>query len=323
MAAPQETDPDFFPTWQGVSMGLQAALRHWTPQLAHRNIACFEDREVARTMIVYEACRLSFGRPRTEFTYDVADAITVEAALRLIGQATQRVLARVEKRLDDADCRDLARRYSPVWHLDMVAAVRRRPRGLLALIGREARVIDAVIHLGAARTPAAAGLITKSISVALRSIYSTDMRELGPRILEEATRLLGEEATRRAKHLIPGGPLEHRDAIPARSPHARIGDQEDRDHRRPDGGRQVRDPAVVADVDAGRRDPARQIVQIFDVRSVFPQLFWQHLLGARAPAHGYSELACDSAEVLDRPALDGATGERMQDGEVFDRRGRN
>ncbi|HEV8144765.1 MAG TPA: hypothetical protein VGP79_00210, partial [Bryobacteraceae bacterium] len=164
MAAPGETDAHFFLTWQGVSMGLQSAMRHWIPELAYRDIARFEDRDAARTMIVYEACRPSFGRPRTEFTYDVADSITVEAALRMTGHATQRVLARIEKRLDEADRRDLARRYSPVWNQDMIAAVRRRPRGFLALIGKEARVIDAVIHLGASRTPAASKRIAKSIN---------------------------------------------------------------------------------------------------------------------------------------------------------------
>ena len=323
VAAPAETDAHFFLTWQGVSMGLQTALRHWIPELAYRDIARFEDRDLARTMIVYEACRPSFGRPRTEFTYDVADAITVEAALRMTGHATQRVLARIEKRLDEADRRDLARRYSPVWNQDMIAAVRRRPRGFLALIGKEARVIDAVIHLGAARTPAASGQIAKSINSALRSIFSTMMRELGPLVLEEATRLLGEEAARRVKHVGGRGLFEHGDAFPARSPNARVGVQEDRDHRRPDSSGEVRDSAVVADVNAGGRDPAGQIVQIFDARHVFEVLLRQSLGGTGAPAHRYSDFAGDRVEMFDGPTLGGAARERMDDREIFERRGRN
>jgi hypothetical protein len=323
MAAPAETDAHFFLTWQGVSMGLQTALRHWIPELAYRDIARFEDRDLARTMIVYEACRPSFGRPRTEFTYDVADAITVEAALRMTGHATQRVLARIEKRLDEADRRDLARRYSPVWNQDMIAAVRRRPRGFLALIGKEARVIDAVIHLGAARTPAASGGIAKSINSALRSVFSTVMRELGPLVLEEATRLLGEEAARRAKHVGGSGPLEHGHPLAARRPNPRIGVHEDRDHRRPDRGGEVRDPTVVSDVNAGGRDPAGEVVQIFDTRRVFECLLRQNLGGTRAPAHRYSDFAGDGTEILDGPTLGGAARERMDDREFFERRGRN
>jgi hypothetical protein len=323
MAAPAETDAHFFLTWQGVSMGLQTALRHWIPELAYRDIARFEDRDLARTMIVYEACRPSFGRPRTEFTYDVADAITVEAALRMTGHATQRVLARIEKRLDEADRRDLARRYSPVWNQDMIAAVRRRPRGFLALIGKEARVIDAVIHLGAARTPAASGQIAKSINSALRSIFSTMMRELGPLVLEEATRLLGEEAARRAKHLGGSGPLEHGHAFPSRSPNPRIGVHEDRDHRRSDRGGEVRDPAVIPDVNAGRRDPAGERIEVFDTRRVFECLLRQKLGGTSAPAHGYSDFAGDGPEMFDGPTLGGAARERMDDREIFERRGRN
>ena len=323
MAAPAETDAHFFLTWQGVSMGLQTALRHWIPELAYRDIARFEDRDLARTMIVYEACRPSFGRPRTEFTYDVADAITVEASLRMTGHATQRVLARIEKRLDEADRRDLARRYSPVWNQDMIAAVRRRPRGFLALIGKEARVIDAVIHLGAARTPAASGRIAKSINSALRSVFSTVMRELGPLVLEEATRLLGEEAARRAKHVGGSGPLEHGHAFAARSPNSRVGVHEDRDHRRPDCGGEVRDPAVVTDVNACSRDPAGKVVQIFNTRRVFEVLLRQNLVGTSAPAGRYSDFAGDGAEVFDGPTLGSTAGERMNDREVFERHGRN
>src|SRR5258708_4315936 len=168
--------PDFFSTWQAVSLALQKALRHWIPELAYRGLARYQDRDDTYAMILYEAGRICQGRQRTEFTYDVADAITLEAATRLTGHSTQIVLQRIEQRLDAAGDHQLARRYSPVWSQDILRAVRRKPRRLLALIAKDARLVNAVIDLGTARTPIASRRFAYATSTALRSLYRVYMR---------------------------------------------------------------------------------------------------------------------------------------------------
>ena len=191
---PVERDPEFFHTWQRVSLALQKLLRTRIPELAYRDLARYDDRDAAHPMVIYEASRLFYGRPRTEFTFDVADEITLDVALRMIGHATQVVLARIEKRLDDAGNRALARRYSPMWHLDVLADVRKKPKRLLARFAAESRVIDALIDLGSVRTPETAHRFTQIAGAALRNVCDIDMRELGPSVLEEAAASLARSA---------------------------------------------------------------------------------------------------------------------------------
>jgi hypothetical protein len=194
LGTPGERDPEFFHTWQRVSLALQKLLRARIPEMAYRDLARYDDRDAAHPMVIYEACRLFYGRPRTEFTFDIADEITLDIALRMIGHATQVVLARIEKRLDDAGNRALARRYSPVWHLDVLADVRRKPKRLLARIAAESRVIDALIDLGSVRTPESARRFAQIVGAALRNVSDTDMRELGSSVLEVAAASLASAA---------------------------------------------------------------------------------------------------------------------------------
>jgi hypothetical protein len=317
-AAPMAPHPDFFPTWQAVSLALQKALRHWIPELAYRDLSRYHDRDDAYAMIVYEAGRICQGRQRTEFTYDVADAITLEAATRLSGHSTQIVLQRIEQRLDAAGDHQFARRYSPVWSQDILRAVRHKPRRLLALIAKDARLVNAVIDLGTARTPTAARRFVYVTSTALRSLNRVDMRELIPRLLTEATRVLTEKSAGREDHLIDAGLLQHHNAVAARPPDSRIARNEDRDDRRPDRRRQVRDTAVVADVDSRPGNPAGHVVQVFEARRVF-----ESLLGPGAPAHRHAQVFGDGAEILQRPALGEAAREGMDDREIFPRCGRD
>jgi hypothetical protein len=190
--APDERDPRYFQAWQRVSVALQKAVRAWIPKQYFTSVERYEDRDAAYPMVVYEACRPCFGRPRTEFTYDAADQETLPAACRMIGRAMQSVLARAEKRLYEAGKPTLAHRYAPVWHQDILAAVRKRPKPLAGLLADEGVLINAVIDLGAGRSVEAVSRFSKAANAALRSVYGQDMRMLAVRALEEATKVLAD-----------------------------------------------------------------------------------------------------------------------------------
>ena len=211
-SAPAERDPRYFQTWQQTSLALQRAMRKWIPVIYFRDAARYEDRERSYPLIVYQASRLCFGRARTEFTYDVADPETLPTALRMIGQAMQKVLAAVETGLRDSGRPELARRYAPVWREDILNAVKKRPKRLLELLGDEAALINAVIDLGTDRRMEAVKPFARAASAALRNLYREDMRVLALRALEEATRALAQldaagtgvvkGKTHRAAHLV-------------------------------------------------------------------------------------------------------------------------
>ena len=199
--APDERDPRYFQAWQQTSLALQKAMRNWIPEIYFRDAARYEDREACYPLIVYQASRLCFGRARTELPYDVADPETLPAAFRMIGQALRRVLAEVETKLRESGKPELARRYAPVWHQDILNAVQNRPKRLLELLADEAALVNAVIDLGTDRRMEAVKPFAKAASVALRNMYRQDMRVLALRALEEATRALGQPHT--------GGAIKH------------------------------------------------------------------------------------------------------------------
>lgn len=194
--APDERQPSYFPAWQNVSIALQNALRQWIPELYFREAARYEDREAVYPLLVYEASRICRGRPRTEFTYDIADPEMLPCALKLIGRTLQGVLARVESALHAAGRLELARRYGPIWHEDVLRAVQKKPRHLIALLGDEAALINAVIDLGTARRMEAVKPFARSAHLALRHVAGVDMRPLAARALDAATQALEEQPRR-------------------------------------------------------------------------------------------------------------------------------
>ncbi len=203
--APAETDPLYFQTWQRVSLALQRGLRAWIPAMYFRDsVERYEDREEAYQLVVYEACRACYGRPRTEFTYDIADPATLPAAFRGIGRAMQTVLERIAKRLHEAERHQLARRYAPVWHLDILAVVQKKPKRLMGLLASEAAVINAVIDMGTIRDAKAANRFSRTANSALRAVYGTDMRSLAGSVLGETTRALAiqTEAAHGAEYIL-------------------------------------------------------------------------------------------------------------------------
>ena len=189
---PRETDSGYFRVWQRVAVELQKALRAWIPEVYFENLQRFEKRMDAYSIIVYAASRPCYGRPRIEFTYDLAEAGMPEAAaLRSIGSQVRKVLSPLEARLREAGRPDLAMRYLPVWHEDIVRAVRRRPRLLLDLLASDARLVNAVIHLGATRN---VGPFQRAATLALRSVGGVDMRTLAVRALELTSVLINSRS---------------------------------------------------------------------------------------------------------------------------------
>jgi hypothetical protein len=173
-----------------VSQALQKGLRTWISEKYFEDVARYEDRDAAYPMLVYTASRPCRGRPRTEFTYDVVDPETLPRAFHLIGVSLQAVLAKVERRLYECGRPELARRYAPRWHQDVLRAVQKKPRHILGLLGDEAAVVNSVIDLGTARRMQAVKPFAKWTTVALRSIYGMDLRALAFQALEEATQAL-------------------------------------------------------------------------------------------------------------------------------------
>jgi hypothetical protein len=188
--APQECHAAYFPTWRAVSLAVQQALRCWIPEIYFRDPARYEDRDAAFPLLVYAASRPCSGRPRTEFTYDMADAEVLPRALHQIGASLQSVLQTVERSLYDGGRPALARRYAPRWHQDVLRAVQRKPRPLLSLLGDEAAVVNALVGLGSGRKMQAVKPFARSASMALRTMYGEDLRPLSLRLMEEATRTL-------------------------------------------------------------------------------------------------------------------------------------
>ena len=169
--APDERHPEYFRAWQAVSLAAQKALRRWIPENYFRDPARYEDRDTAFPLLVYAASRPCRGRPRSEFTYDLADAEVLQRALNQIGSSLQSVLEIVERSLYDCGRPALARRYAPRWHQDVLRAVQKKPRPLLGLLGNEAAVVNALVSLGSGRHMRAVKPFARSANMALRTTW--------------------------------------------------------------------------------------------------------------------------------------------------------
>ena len=160
LSAPTERDPGYFQAWQRVSLALQRWLRDQVADAYFQDLAYFENRPAAYPVIVYQASRLCHGRPRTEFTYDLRDypecRTTLISSWKLTGRAIQAILKRIELRLNKAGMTELAHRYAPVWHQDVLVAVKNKPKAYVELLMAESAVINAAIDLGTERSVGAA-----------------------------------------------------------------------------------------------------------------------------------------------------------------------
>jgi hypothetical protein len=208
LAAPSERTRGYFQVWRDVSVALQEYLRRAVPEIYFRDPARYENRRVAWPLIVYQALRPCRGLPQTEFTFDIAKPETLTEALRLVGRPLQEILGEVQGRLAESGRGELSRRYAPMWREDIVRAVEERPRRLLAVLGDEAALVDAVITLGAARSLGMVKPFVRQVMTTLHSFYDCDLRELAAPLLVEATRALertmqsGPQKTDRSTRLI-------------------------------------------------------------------------------------------------------------------------
>ena len=259
--APTERHPAYFPAWQRVSLALQRWLRNQVAEAYFEDAARFADRRAAYPVIVYQASRLCHGHARTEFTYDLRDYpecdTTLEASWKMTGRAIQAVLRRIETRLLEAGMTELAHRYAPVWHQDVLVSVQKKPKPYVELLTAEAAVINAVIDLGTERSVAAANRFAAAVHLNLRKICGMDMRGLGVGALQEATRVLSDC---RRDDPVDGGVLQNGDVRTAGSPDSRIGGQKNSDDGSADGGGKMGDSGIVADVHARGGEPAGQLV---------------------------------------------------------------
>jgi len=263
-SAPPERDPNYFLTWQRVSQALQHWLRDRVPSEYFRNLDALEDRKRAYPMIVYQACRIFPGHPRTEFTYDLSNYPWRRDALahswKMTGSGIQRVMAVLQKRLDEAGRDSVSCRYAPLLHHDVLQAVQRRPRDYAHLLARESEIINAVVALGTRRDADTIHRSGRIINQALRTMHAQDMRRLGPDLLQEARRALAPYPPDSVEN--GGGirALQNAIARASRSPHGSVGGEKNRHYRYPHGGGQMSDSGVVAHVHAGASQPAGQVV---------------------------------------------------------------
>jgi hypothetical protein len=229
--APPERDGRHFRTWQRVSIQVQREVR-W---LAVKKFSA-ANLDRAFTMVVYSSCHPSYGQRPMEFTYDLGDPATIPMALRLIGRSLQARLTQISVRFEE-DAR-MRRRFAPVWHVDILNAVKKKPRLLIELLAREATMINALIDLGTMRDERMTKRFLKSTLAAAR-VLGVDSDTLLDLVLRTGVENLGH-----------GRILENDDAAAAGSPDAGIGGNEDRDHGSPDGCGQVADAGIVPDVHA-------------------------------------------------------------------------
>jgi hypothetical protein len=264
MHTPAERSSSYFPTWQRVSLALQSWLREQIPAAYFADIMHFEDRRAAYPVIVYRASRLFQGHPRTEFTYDLRDypwcRNTLNSAWKLSGRHIRNALGEYEQRLFAAGNPQLAHRYSPVWHVDLLDAVQRRTNPYAELLSRESALINAVIDLGTLRTVESINRFTKIANRLLRRMHGQDMRRLAAGLLEEASVALAQKPAGGGHNVVQMRPPQHTDAGSAGSPHLWIAGQEDGNDRNTNRGGQVRNAGVITDISTGRRQPTRQII---------------------------------------------------------------
>jgi hypothetical protein len=235
--APPERDRRHFRAWQRVSVEVQREVRSLAVKtyFAHEWHAA-ADLDRAFTIVVYSSCQPCYGRRPMEFTYDICALATLTTPLRLVGRSLQARLVEISTDLQ-ADPR-MQRRFAPVWHVDILNAVKKKPRELIELLAREATMIEALIDLGTMRDGKTTRRFVKS-AVAVARMLGIDSRTLQDLVLGTG-----------AKNLVDGGTFENDDVAASGSPDAGIGGDEDGHHGSTDGRSQVADAGVVADIHA-------------------------------------------------------------------------
>ena len=159
-------------------------------------------------MVVYSACRPCYGRRPADFTYDIADPATLPAAWRTIGRTMQLELGKFAERLKAAPP-PLGRRYLPVWHEDILRAVQKKPKRLIALLAAESALINALIDWGTMLNARAEKRFSKALAAAAR-IFGVGIEELAKLVLGETMRLLVDQIS---SYSVQNAPVEFPDSL--------------------------------------------------------------------------------------------------------------
>ena len=116
---------------------------------------------------------------------------------------------------------ELAHRYAPVWHQDVLVAVKKKPKAYVDLLMAESAVINATIDLGTERSIEAANRFGKTVHLNLRKVYGMDLQGLGSETLEEATRVLSESHVSGSDDLSNTGALQNSHVLSTGNPDTR------------------------------------------------------------------------------------------------------
>ena len=236
---PPERDGCHFRTWQKVSVQAQREVRSFVARdffADEARVAAGLNRGLKRAflIVVYSSCQPCYGRPQMDFTYDMSDIGWMTNALRFIGRPLQLRLAEISAGFRTNE--RLKRRFAPVWHVDILNAVKKRPQALMELLAREAAMINSLIELGTRRNARAQNKLLKTTVCAAR-VLGVDSDALLDQILRTG-----------AENLVNGRILKRRRAVSPRSPDARIGGHKNRDYRSPDSRGQMADPGIISDI---------------------------------------------------------------------------
>jgi hypothetical protein len=235
--APPERDGRHFRTWQRVSVQVQRAVRTLAAQMLFADGSRVEANwDRAFTIAVYSSCQPCYGYPPMGFTYDTSDIYMLPEALRLIGRSLQARLVQISAGFHGDEL--LKRRFAPVWHHDILNAVKKKPRMLRESLAREAIMIDALINLGTRPNERSIRRFLRRTRAAARAL-DVDSQVLQNLVLRTAIQNLGD-----------GRIFEDGDMAAAGSPDAGIGGDENRDYGSPNGCGQVANARIVSDVHA-------------------------------------------------------------------------
>jgi hypothetical protein len=261
---PPERKGDYHQVWHRVSHAVQRALKAGIAAEYFCDLSRLQSRDAAYTMIVYQSSRAYIAKSRHRFTYDLEEyplcPAVVSAATTLIGARVEGVLEQLHQRLLDADELDLARRYTPAWHPDIVNAIRKKPRRFLDLLMREAQIVNAVIEMGTDRTVPGVHNCARKINTVLRRVQGVDMRRVGVTLLEAATEALTQSPGSGGQDVFDAGILQDLGMSSARRPDARIGSEKYGDDRDTHRGGQMSNPGIVTDIQTGGGEPTRQLI---------------------------------------------------------------
>ncbi|MGE5645250.1 MAG: hypothetical protein ACM336_05600 [Acidobacteriota bacterium] len=210
LRAPAENEPEFFPVYAKVSVAVQRAMRTWLPFVYFHDIGRYEDLLAALPLVFYQSTRPFYGRPKSEFAYDlISPECPGIAGAPLAIEQLSRELRKVAQALRATGRDRLAEYYAPWRAPEILAGIVRRPRLINALITGDALFIHGLVRLGLEARKLAGMLASDPMKATrklvefasdfaalfhrrLRRLYGgRDFAAFGTLLLVEATRAMG------------------------------------------------------------------------------------------------------------------------------------